>query len=448
MKFRIEDRGPARARRRWLSALAGLLALFLPALALAQAPPDPNDPRQQEIDAIYEQLLDDPTDADLNRRLAELALELGDVDAAIGAIERLVFLDPENVALQLEVARLYLRIDSYAAARGYLADAERLPGATPAQRAEIEQLVAEVEDATKPPVFAGLAQVGLRYQTNANVGPAQLGEFETGVFEDPIADFNAFVLGTLAYANRVSDNLIIEGSLSGYYAEQFKVDRLDLGFAELQAGPRLLWHDDRVSVKPYALTQGIMLGADPYLFTYGAGAVASLMVTDSLRLEPEFEYKNRTFYASDDYSTAPTQNGDLFSYTIRGTARLSDRATASARVSYNRNLAAEDYQSHDQVIANLAMTFGFDVLDSTDWEFTPFARLIWTDYKGLAPNEVENALDTIRSDFQWNLGGTLVAPVTAFTSLSAQLMYTSNDSTLSRFTYENLQVTIGPVGRF
>ncbi len=448
MFLRIEDRGPTGARRRWLPAFAGLFALFLPALAVAQAPPDPNDPRQQEIDAIYERLLDDPTDAALNRRLAELALVLGDVDAAIGAIERLVFLNPQDVALQLEVARLYLRIDSYAAARGYLADAEKLPDATPAQRTEIEQLIEVVEDATKPPVFAGLAQIGVRYQSNANVGPEQLGEFESGVFEDPIEDFNAFILGTLAYANRVSDHLIIEGTLSGYYAEQFEVDRLDLGFAELQAGPRLLWHDDRVSLKPYVLTQGILLGADPYLFAYGGGAVGSVMLTDRWRIEPEFEYKNRTFYSSDDYASAPSQTGELFSYTLRSSARLSDRASVAARVTYNRNDAAVGYHTYDQFIANLSMTFGFDVYQSTDWEFTPFARLIWTDYKGLAPNEVENGLDTIRSDFQWNLGGTLVAPVTDFTSLSAQVMYTANDSTLSRFTYDNLQVTVGPVGKF
>ncbi|MEQ8700188.1 MAG: hypothetical protein RLT05_26960, partial [Bauldia litoralis] len=69
-----------------------------------------------EIDSVYQQLLVDPSDRALNRRMIDIAVQLNDYDAAIGAVERLIFYDPSNAALQLEAARFYMQIDSYAAA--------------------------------------------------------------------------------------------------------------------------------------------------------------------------------------------------------------------------------------------------------------------------------------------------------------------------------------------
>jgi len=57
-----------------------------------------------------------------------VAMALEDYDAAIGAVERLIFYDPDNAALQIEAARLYMQIKSYAAASGYLTEVKALPG--------------------------------------------------------------------------------------------------------------------------------------------------------------------------------------------------------------------------------------------------------------------------------------------------------------------------------
>ena len=83
-----------------------LVVALSPALALA-ATENPA-PLRAELDAIYRQLLSDPSDRALNRRLIEIAMQLEDYDAAIGAVERLIFYDPGNAQLQLEAARLYM----------------------------------------------------------------------------------------------------------------------------------------------------------------------------------------------------------------------------------------------------------------------------------------------------------------------------------------------------
>ena len=49
-----------------------------------------------EINQVYEKLLRDPSDLALNRRLIELGVALNDYDAAIGAVERLIFFQPDE----------------------------------------------------------------------------------------------------------------------------------------------------------------------------------------------------------------------------------------------------------------------------------------------------------------------------------------------------------------
>jgi hypothetical protein len=61
-----------------------LVVALSPALALA-ATENPA-PLRAELDAIYQRLLSDPSDRALNRRLIEIAMQLEDYDAAIGAV--------------------------------------------------------------------------------------------------------------------------------------------------------------------------------------------------------------------------------------------------------------------------------------------------------------------------------------------------------------------------
>jgi hypothetical protein len=56
--------------------------------------------------------------------------------------------------------------------------------------------------------------------------------------------------------------------------------------------------------------------------------------------------------------------------------------------------------------------------------------------------------DTVREDVQWNVGASLEVPLIERTGFEVQVEYTNNTSTLDRFTYENVQVTLGPLARF
>jgi hypothetical protein len=90
----------------------------------------------------------------------------------------------------------------------------------------------------------------------------------------------------------------------------------------------------------------------------------------------------------------------------------------------------------------------FDLFGQENWAITPFASISYSDYKGLAPNEADNGLGTKREDWQWSVGSILEIPWGEHFSFNVQVQYIENESNLSRFTYDNLQVMMGPAGRF
>ena len=328
-----------------------------------------------ELDAIYQRLLSDPSDRALNRRLIEIAVQLEDYDAAIGAVERLIFYDPDNAELQLEAARLYMQIKSYAAAAGYLTDAAELPGLTEAQLDEVATLSRQAFRGAPGIAVERIGQVGARYQTNANIGSVELGLNEPFPFEKPQPDWNSFALGTLGLDAPVNKNVAIEGSLSGYYADQRIVDRLDLGFAELIVGPRFSTDDQALSARPYGLVHGILLGDAPYEAAYGGGALLRWIFADGWWVEPQFEFKDRTYYDTVDYPDAKDQTGDIYTYAVNFGGQFSEDVTWISRVGYNNNQAAKAYQSYDQYFANVGLLIAFDAFGTENWSFSPFATI-------------------------------------------------------------------------
>ena len=427
--------------------LCGMVLLTLASVG-AQAAVDNAPAIRAELNAIYQKLLVDPANVALNQRMVELALALEDYDAAIGAVERLIFYAPDDPALQIQAAELYLKIKSYAAASGYLQEVMALSALTDAQRADAEALLAQAERGARGSPWSGFGQVGVRYQTNANIGSVELGLNEPFPFEKPQPDWNTFALGTLALDTPLSKTVSIEGSLSGYYADQQKVDRLDLGFAELALGPRIATGDGALSIRPYGLIQGILLGDAPYQAAAGAGVTGRWIFADDWFVEPQFEYKARDYYDTVDYPDAADQTGDLYTYAVGAGGRVSESVTWLGRAGFADNYAAKAYQSYDQYFANLAIQVAFEAFGREGWSFTPFATITYTDFKGIAPPEEFAGFETMREELFWGVGANVEVPLREGIALGVGIEYNRNQSNLDRDDYENLKIVIGPQGRF
>jgi len=434
-----------RAWKSLVCCLSAAVALALPPPAGAAPTPTPQE--QQQLDQLFEVVFRKPSDRALNMRFVELAMKVGDYEAAIGTLDRLLFFQPNDPDFLLLIGEAYYRLMSYTAARGFYETVAGLDAATPEQRAAATSMLADIERRTRPSPWALYAQAGLRYQTNATSGPDSLSGIQPST--KPEEDFNSFVLGVLSYRQPVGKGAI-EASLTTYYADQFKVDRLDLGVAELVAGPRLpIASGDKrsLSVKPYGIANGVLLGADPYLGAYGGGITARARLAEPLTLEPYFEYRNRNYFNSDDYPNVANQSGDLFTYGIGGNGALGETVSWYARGGLRDAHAQVAYEGYDEYFLDLSLRFRFMPESGgagEPWLFTPSVSVKWDKYDAAHPSDSGVA----RDEFRWKAGGRLDVPVNKTVGLGVEVNYRRNNSNVARYSYHNLQVMAGPTVKF
>ncbi|SJZ51362.1 Tetratricopeptide repeat-containing protein [Enhydrobacter aerosaccus] len=93
--------------------------LALPARPPAPAPA-PAPALRQAYDAAFQETLLKPADAEVLTRFAKLAVQLGDIEGAISALERLLLVEGDLPDVKLELGVLYFRLGSTEAARTYL----------------------------------------------------------------------------------------------------------------------------------------------------------------------------------------------------------------------------------------------------------------------------------------------------------------------------------------
>lgn len=97
--------------------LAALCVLLFAPLAHAQ---QDSQATEQRLDQLYNELLANPGDVDKTLAYAELAVELGDYEAAIPPLERLLLKNPNSNKLKLELGIMYYLLGSYDTAKTYL----------------------------------------------------------------------------------------------------------------------------------------------------------------------------------------------------------------------------------------------------------------------------------------------------------------------------------------
>lgn len=118
-------------RRFFFPVVTALGLLFAAPAMSASSVPAPQTELQQDFQAAFWDMLADPASTEKTIRYAELAVKLGDYEAAIPPLERLLMLNPKLPKVRLEVGVLYYLLNSKEVAKGYLADVKNDPSASP-----------------------------------------------------------------------------------------------------------------------------------------------------------------------------------------------------------------------------------------------------------------------------------------------------------------------------
>ena len=95
-------------------AITSIVA-FSPGMLVAED----NEIIKQDFEKTFQQMLANPADVDVTLRYAELAVKLEDYEAAIPALERILFFNPSSKKVRLDLGILYYNLDSYDVAKDY-----------------------------------------------------------------------------------------------------------------------------------------------------------------------------------------------------------------------------------------------------------------------------------------------------------------------------------------
>ena len=441
-----------------MSTLAGCL---MAGVAFGQSAPAPSDAElRAQADLLFKRMLVAPNDLDAAFRFSEIETKLGDYEAAIGALERMLFYNPDLPRVKLELGMLYFRLRSYEMARSYLTAAVGAPDVPQDVRDQVTNYLALIDRAVADNQFSVFFQTGLRHQSNANAGPdSQLVRAlgETAQLSDQFRrapDWNAFAVGTLHhfydFDNQHGDGW--ETDLTTYYARQFKVQRLDLGLFEVDTGPRLgIGTALGLSIHPYVIGNDVFLGDRNYLGTLGAGASLRLVLPLGITLDPGVEYRDREFRNSPDYPNATDQTGHQIISFVAAQGQIPVMAGLSwiGRVSFTHDYASYRPYAYDDVTVDLSFPYGFTApafaQSRRDWTIAPFIGFSHTEYR--TPDPIIDP-DITRLDRQWRAGATLDMSFFANLGFALQAQYLHTQSTISNYRTHDFIVSGGPTLRF
>jgi tetratricopeptide (TPR) repeat protein len=100
---------------------------------------------QQDYDALFQQMYKNPSDLEASFKFAEQAVKRGDYEAAIGALERMLFFNPNLPRVKLELGVLYFKLGSYELARSYFQEAVKAAHAPDDIRVQVRAYLTEID---------------------------------------------------------------------------------------------------------------------------------------------------------------------------------------------------------------------------------------------------------------------------------------------------------------
>ena len=434
--------------------LAAGLAMAGPAVAQ-----QPSAETRAAYDAAFQETLKRPGSPRVLLRFAELAVQVGDLEGAVAALERLLLLDGDQPAVRLELGVLYYRLGAYEAARNYLESARRSAGASAEMKDKAMQYLADIDGQTGRSQFSGNVLTGLGYSTNANSGPAgALQSFGTNVVTTPnvsqTPDFNYLLAATIDHRYDLGrqDNGALESELQLYFTRQFRVTSANVLFLDFTTGPRASPFPDGafgdLTVRPFVTGRYVAIQDMPSYWAWGAGMEAGMPVTSQVAATLSMFGRRREYLNN---PTVPTNNqGSGNEGVVAGSLQVALTSAMTLTLSglYTRFIAMVPAQSYGEVALGGTLEVRFPDplgLNGRTWAVTAAGGIAQATYD--QPDPTVNPT-VVRAQNDVNLGLILAIPLTESIALIGQANYTQRSASLSTYSYDAFSTLIGIGLRF
>ena len=205
-------------------------------------------------------MLQDPSNLDVAFEYAALSSQVGDYEAAVSTLERMLIFAPNTPRLELELGILYYRLGSYEVSRSYFAQVVANPNVPPEIAAKVRLYLQQLAIEAQPPPFSATIFSGIRWESNANSAPASQAvtlngiDFTLDTQSVAAPDWSAVNIGTMHYGYDLKNQGDrIEFDAITYNADYFHLTDIDLNFFEATLGPsfnmkRIGWDKTRFYV--------------------------------------------------------------------------------------------------------------------------------------------------------------------------------------------------------
>jgi hypothetical protein len=350
-------------------SLAAALLWLSSGAAVGQPTPS-GTPEDEQAIALFQQLLKEPTNVDLNFRYAEAAIKQGNYEGAISALERLLLYNPNFPGVKLQLAELYARLGSYNAARAYLAQVEGGPDVTSETRARVQAVRAELERAASPSKFTVNLLTGVRHQSNVSAEPAGSDIIAGGI---PLTlsavtlhkpGWDAFLGGNLAHTYDLG-GATLESNALIYYSKQFQFSSVDSAAVEVNSGPRFdiggSGASKLVSLRPYALASEVLLGNSQFVRGVGAGLAADRPITQRISAAGFYEFRSERFANVAAVPTATDMNAGVHSVGANLAYQVFESGNLGLQVSYAATHARRSFASNEALVLRANYTHSFQM---------------------------------------------------------------------------------------
>jgi hypothetical protein len=418
--------------------------------------------------ALFNQMLNNPGNLDVTFAYADVAARLGDNEAAVAALERMLLFNANLPRVDLELGALYFRMGSFDVARTYF---QKVLASNPPPeiKERVNIYLSQISVQVAPERLTGLLFSGVQYQSDANVAPG------ASLINSPLgpvllnnqfvkgADANIFGSGSVLYTydlgNQSGD--AIEATGNAFINHYFRFDRLDLGFAEVTAGPRFNFPAPtdgvkNASFKPYAILNEVGLGENQYFWTYGVGAEWTAQVFDDVSVRTVFEFRQKKFSNAPErpLSTGLDGSDKIVSFQVK--KPITANSEINLQFDYLNQSTQFPWYANQSYAGTAAYRIRYDDPTGTlpfPWETAAYFSRIWSLYDAPDPCCNTSSIPGVvsfstRDDRRWRFGISQTFQVMDNVAIVVQFQRDIVSSNIPLYAYTSNSVLVGPQIRF
>lgn len=403
-------------------------------------------------------MMAEPSNLDKAFAFASAAIQVGDFEGAIGALERMLIINPNLPRVRLELGVLYFRLGSFEVARTYIATALESKDMPPEVRQRAERVLAEIDRQRNPSKFAGTVMSGVRFQTNANAAPSR-GEVRVGGFDALLtgqfqawSDFNLFLATNLMHLYDLGSQAgdAIDTRATFYAARQFERTDVDLLYGAFSTGPRLVIAPGSIeglTARPNIGVELVALGEHREYISFGGGLTIDKRIEQG-QISASVDWRRRLYHDSTARPFNSLRDGNEIALRIGVDREIAPWLVASVGFGYTRFLAPQGANAYGEWSVSAGLLLTYDLFGFVPGRATALslnAAFLASDY-----NEADATIDPdiVRQDREWRLSATLNVPVIDDVSLVGQVGASLRASSLPNYRYTNIYTMIGVALKF